>query len=353
MAKPIDKHHHSGFSDSRQQAYEKNTQLDDLHYLSSVSFDAFHVTDEELENLNKRFDSYASASHYKLFQTIFISILCGLLIGISLFFIVFHKNQNHPSVWQILDEESPAAKSLNNPVHENDTVFPLTMGKNEPIEHFHTSENQLDETETIEPPDMLSVISNSLNLVNDSEDNDIVLQFIPNAPVIFIHQMKITNYRGYYFKQSQPIDLDELTGLSAEYESLQNKPNGFQKPIRAYLAYKIIKNAMRLFSAKQYSNCIEDLTLLYNYNKDDANAQFYLGMCYFLTGKYSIAQNYFQQNLDNQNNIFHQESEFYQSLCLLNLNQKDKALNQLKQIVTNKGFYSTRAQETLNKELIK
>jgi tetratricopeptide (TPR) repeat protein len=79
----------------------------------------------------------------------------------------------------------------------------------------------------------------------------------------------------------------------------------------------------------------------------DANAQFYLGMCYYQLGKYKFAINFFNQNLDNENNIFHQESEFYQALSYLNTNDSDKGIYILNSIIKNKGFYNKRAQEIL------
>jgi tetratricopeptide (TPR) repeat protein len=105
---------------------------------------------------------------------------------------------------------------------------------------------------------------------------------------------------------------------------------------------------MRLFDSKDYTGCIEELNLLYDFNKDDANAQFYLGLCYYQLGKYTVAQSFFNKNLDNAINIFHQESEFYEALCLLKTNQAD-AKAQLQRIVANKGFYSNRAKEVLEK----
>jgi len=333
MLNPNDIKNYSSLSKAKQQAIEKEMQQDEMHYMSSVAFEEFGVSEQEIEKLTKQFSQKYPSNNSNLFQTVFISVLCGLLIGVSVFFIIFHKNQNHPSVWQVFEvEENTSDKSLNNAINANDTLFPLVDQKPAVIEHFHTTENQVQEIQTIEPPDMLSIVSSSLSLV------------------IFIHQLKVTNYKGYYFKQNQSIDLAELSGLSAQYESAANKESIQLSRSNAYLANKIIQNAMHLFNAKKYVNCIEELTLLYNYNKEDANAQFYLGMCFYLSKKYSVAQNYFQQNLDNQNNIFHQESEFYQALCFWNTNQKELALEQLKRIVTNKGFYSPRAQEILNKE---
>lgn len=351
MLNPDDIKKYNRLSKAKQQAFEKQLQQDDLHYMSSVAFEEFDVSAEEIVKLTKRMNKHSAVPKYNLFQTVFISAMCGLLIGVSVFFVIFHKNQNHPSVWQIIEaEESATAKSLHNSIKAGDTLFPIVETKPQTIEHFRTTENQMEEITIAEPPDMLSTLSSSLSTEDKTEDKDIVLQFIPNAPVIFIHQLKVTNYKAYYFKQNQTIDLGELSGLSAQYESHANIETNQLRRSNAYLANKIIQNAMRLFNSKKYANCIEELMLLYNYNKDDANAQFYLGMCFYLSNKYSVAQHYFQQNLDNQNNIFHQESEFYQALCFLNTHQKEKAFEQLKQIIANKGFYSTRAQEVLDKQ---
>ena len=106
---------------------------------------------------------------------------------------------------------------------------------------------------------------------------------------------------------------------------------------------------MRLFDSRDYIACSDELTFLYKFNKDDANAQFYLGLCYFQLGKFSIAQSFFNKNADNSINIFHQESAFYEALCLIKLNQVELAKTQLQRIVANKGFYADRAQETLVK----
>lgn len=355
MLNPKDIKNYTRLSMDKQQAFEKQMQEDDLHYLSAIAFDEFKVSEKELDLLSKRIDKKIIKNNSSMFQTVFISVLCGLLIGVSIFFGVFYKSKNHPSTWQALsNEEKSTGKSLNNLINPSDTLFPALERKKEAyksLEHFHTTENQTEEINTVEPPDMLSTLSSSLAIEDLTEDNEIVLQFIPNAPVIFIHQLKITNYKGYYFKQAQSVNLGELSGLSAQYESKASKEPFQKNRSNAYMAHKIIQNAMRLFNTKHYANCIEELTMLYNYNKDDANAQFYLGMCFYLTNKFTIAQGYFQQNLNNQNNIFHQESEYYQALCFLQTNQKEKALNQLQRIVSNKGFYSQRASEILNKEL--
>ncbi len=218
------------------------------------------------------------------------------------------------------------------------------------MEHYHTVADKIQEPaiNEVEMPETLPTKQITLPPIEDKEE-DIVFAFTPNAPIVFISNLKVTNYRLYYFKQSEAIDLSVNTGVAAQYGSKAEIERPVMNSSNTYLAHKVIAQAMRLFNSKHIVNCIEELAILYKYNKDDANAQFYLGMCYYQLGKYGIAETYFQKNLDNVNNIFHQESEFYQALCFINLKQTDEGIKQLQTIVNNKGFYSERAKETLNK----
>lgn len=347
MLNPQDISNYNNLPKDKKLALEKQMQEDDLSYLSSIAFEKFTVTNADLDKINLLIDK-KSGGNYTSFNTIFISVLCGLLIGVSMFFIIFQKSKNHPSVFQSVDEER-TAKKLNNSITTIDTVFPTIETK--AMEHYNTIANNIEEpTTAIEVPEIMESKSLDLQVLEKEDNEDLIFAFTPNAPVVFINNLKVTNYRLYYFKQSEAINLEINTGLSAQYGSNADVERTTPNRSNTYFAHKIIRQAMRLFNSKNLTNCIEELTLLYNYNKDDANAQFYLGMCYFQLGKYTIAQSYFQKNLDNVNNIFHQESEYYQALCLLNTKQTEEALKQLQTISNNKGFYSVRAKEVIGKQ---
>ena len=330
----------------QQHSLDKGIQETDLSYLSSIAFEQFNVSDEEIEKLNKKIDNKIKGSS-GTFNTVFVSVLCGLLIGVSIFFVVFQKSKNHPSVYQSIEEEKVQHK-LENHITSTDTVFPKIETKE--VEHYNTIANHIEEVNNLEILETLPSKPLDVKLPEKEEEEDIVFQFTPNAPVVFIHNMKVTNYRLYYFKNSYAIDLNTNMGTSAQYGSQADIETAYLHKYNSYLAHKIIKQAMSYFNSKNISNCIEELTMLYDYNHDDANAQFYLGMCYYQLGKYVIAKNFFQKNLDNINNIFHQESEYYQSLSLLNLKQTEDAIKQLQTIVNNKGFYHERAKEILGKQ---
>ena len=132
MLNPKDISNYNNLSKSEKQALEKDMQHDDLSYLSSLAFEQFKVSDSEITKLNSLIDKKTGSSNSS-FNTIFISLLCGLLIGISIFFVIFQKSKNHPSVYQSIEEEEQAAKKLNNNVTETDTVLPINEHK--AVEH--------------------------------------------------------------------------------------------------------------------------------------------------------------------------------------------------------------------------
>lgn len=326
---------------------EKLNQASDLSYLSSVAFESFQVNDSEIDFLKTKIDKKIGFSGDQ-FSAIFISVLIGLFMGISVFFVIFQRQKNHPSI-NNLNEISQSDKSLNNLILKQDTVFPDTYPEKiiEIKEHFTSITSNQAEPSIVEAPEHIEPKKLLLDDSKMAENNEIIFEFIPNAPVIFISNLKVTNYRSYYFKHNEVVDLSINTGLSAQYENNSKIEKINLSKSNGYLAHKIIQNAMWLFSTKKIANCIEELTLLYNFNNKDANAQFYLGLANYQLGKYNFAINFFNKNLDNENNIFHQESEFYLALCYLNGSEKEKGILLLNSIIENKGFYCQRAKETL------
>lgn len=329
------------------QNIKNKNQPDDLDYLSSLAFENFGVDETEINFLKNKIDLKTRSSSMP-YRTIFVSISIGLFIGVSVFFVIFQKQKNHPSV-AILNGEMELPKLSSEPIIKTDSM--LTHLKSDIVpkleEHFTNSKNNQADFREIESPEVLHSKNLNLDAVETTDETDIILEFIPNAPTIFIQNLKVTNYRSYYFKRNESVSLLVNNGLSAQYENNSKIEKSILSKTDSYLAHKIIQNAMRLFAVKKTQSCIDELNLLYDFNSSDANAQFYLGMCYYQLGKYKFAINFFNQNLDNENNIFHQESEFYQALSYLNTKDSDKGIYILSSIIKNKGFYSKRAQETL------
>jgi len=348
MLKSKDISNYSKLPKDKKRILEKQMQQDDLSYLSSIAFEKFSVNDSDIDSINKLIDKQFSQKQHS-FNTILVSVLSGLLIGISVFFVIFQKSKNHPSHYQSIDEEKILVKNDPTILIKTDSTMPMVEKK--PMEHFNTIANHIEELKDIEQLENMDIKSIDADLPISEDKKELIYMFVPNAPVIFIHNLKVSNYRLYYFKQNEAIDISNLNGLRAQYGSASDIETLNGNTTNIYFAHKIISKAMKLLNSNSLTNCVEELTLLYNYNHDDANAQFYLGLCYFQQNKFDIAKSYFQMNLNNVNNVFHQESEYYQALCLLHTNQIEEAKKQLQFIFNNQGFYSERAKEVLQTQM--
>ncbi len=357
---------------------QKKEQADELNYLSGLAFEQFGFENSDVDNITQRInkkikveaealDTSTSLSKHSAqqppqsplsikkqtgFTTIFISLLCGLFIGVSVFFVLFNKSKNHASVYQKLTEENEQLKkALNNTVLATDTIFNIPQNTSIKLKEHFTTQDELpneksvfDELENLEPK-TTTIAFSDIQL----KEETITPAFIPNAPVLFISDLKVANYKAYYFKQNQSIDLVLNTGLSAQYENETKLQKVQRNRNSKYFAHLMIQRAMKLFNQKQIDACIEELQWLYDYNKQDANAQFYLGMCYVEKKQYKKALALLEHNLENDINIFHQEAEYYKAICLLKTNNADEAKQLFQKIKNSNGFYASRVGDWLNK----
>jgi len=89
--------------------------------------------------------------------------------------------------------------------------------------------------------------------------------------------------------------------------------------------------------------------VLLKLDKTDVNANFYSGMSFYFLGKFNKALSYFDNVIQNPNNIFDQEAEFYKAICLKKAGQTTEAETLFRKIISDNGFYANRALEELKK----
>lgn len=337
-------------SGSSANSREKAFQADELSYLSSVAAEEFAITGKDLSQLMSRIDKSApSTGGYG--STIFISLLCGVLIGMSVFFVYFNKSKNHPGGSPLIEKPADPQLSLNNAVNETDTTLVMPAGEQaKPYhqEHFGSTQDLAPaplEQKAIEIPEDLPSRPIAVDAYTmATQEEDLVLKFVANAPVVFIHNLKVTNYRLYYFNHDKRIGIQENTGLPVLYSDERDIAAGLpEEKDHGYYAHEEIKDAMLEFSKGQYAACIHHLQDLQRLNEEDVNALFYSGMSYYYMINDARALDCFNRVLDSENNVFHQEAAFYKAQCLLRLKQSDEARVLLKTIEQEKGFYSARA----------
>lgn len=343
--------HYKKSEGKEKQKLETELQKDSFSYLTSIAAEEFSISEHDIENLKQKIDQKTTPGGRG--QGAFVGLMMGLLIGLSIFFVLFNKSKIHPSVRQWFNETSnDSLLSLNNPVSTSDTIFPVIQQNTSPYqtEHFTTMHNDLrsvnyEKLDNMQPKD----IQVQLPVADHVEDEqDLVLKFAPNAPVVFIHDLKITNYSLYYGDKTQK-SIDD--GIPAQFDNKKEKDliTKLQEKAEAGFAGKQIKEAMRQFSKGQYSACIHAMKPLLDIHPADVNALFYTGMSFYYLNNDAQSVLYFDKVLADDNNIFHQEAEFYKALSLMRSNKTEEAKDLFLNIEKAKGFYSQRASDMLKK----
>ncbi len=104
-----------------------------------------------------------------------------------------------------------------------------------------------------------------------------------------------------------------------------------------------IKTALTHYNNSEFTEAIK---ILKNY-EDNILSKFYLGLSYVETKKYSKAIRCFQYVLDDNNNLFLEQSRWYKGLCFLKLNKKVEAKFVFEKIIEEKELYKDKAAEIL------
>src|SRR5262249_36511523 len=152
---------------------------------------------------------------------------------------------------------------------------------------------------------------------NLSEKQKTLLELLPNAPSIYIFDLKVTAYQNLYFDGGIPVMLADKR-----------------------IAGQVLHDALRDFARGDYKSCDEKMGALLFQNPNDVNALFYSGMCNFYGGKCREADAFFQRVLASQNNVFRQEAQWFSTLCMGRQGQKEAERKSLQQIGDMQGFYA-------------
>jgi tetratricopeptide (TPR) repeat protein len=342
---------------------------DNLHTNDSDLFDHLaemgqsSVSEEDLLDIHQRIDKKVKAQSLKG-NSNGISIVLVTGFTAMLLFVLFNKK----TVVQIgatssVQQENPGdlltnALQLDTAVVSDTAAAlpqPLAAIKetNQEKEHFEKENMDVHFSEEIRP-DELDVkevpLIDTVKSTPQLPDN--YLDLLPNAPVIYIYDLKVTDFQKLYFKNRKPYVIDGKS-LSSEFESADtyNAWISDWNPTNDYTLDMLLKDALKAFKKQKYKKSYTLFNELLTYNAGDVNALFYSALAQYNTGSYPDAIGRLDKVLENENNVFGQEAEWYKALCLLKNNQQKEAVSLLAKINTQKGFYSSNAGEKL-KEIL-
>lgn len=164
-----------------------------------------------------------------------------------------------------------------------------------------------------------------------------------NSPVIYVLDLKITDYKKYY---NQPLKVNtlRLTGTPAS----QDQPGGIQEEEQPVItADQVLREGLTAFRDGRYGRCITRFEQLLKNSPDDVNAKFYMAVSYTKLELYVKALPLLDQVLAADNNAFHEEAAWYKVLALIGTGNAAAARVQLEKIAAVGGFYQQQAKEKL------
>ncbi len=329
-----------------------NKNSTDLEYLAQLGFEKIPCSEADLNDLRakvrSRSFSYNSGSYFA-----FIGLIIGIFLGITVFFSLYTAPLSHiPFTAQSLQTQAPL-KNDNEPIKLSTLMLDTVNFVKEnfvrekkglviKITDTLTAVNTADSTSNLSSlPIQLSTLEPKI-----SEPE---IKYIINSPVIFIHDLKITDYSFLYFRKNKFVALNVKEGLNAAYANKEDlkKYGNVLEPSDNYYLHQALSAAMLQFKDQKYTKCISSLSFIAGFNENDINCRFYIGMAYFYKKNYSAALKNFEECISNSNNAFLQESEYYKGLCLLELGNKAEAQTLFKKIADDGGFYADKAKRFL------
>ncbi|HYQ55996.1 MAG TPA: tetratricopeptide repeat protein [Draconibacterium sp.] len=111
----------------------------------------------------------------------------------------------------------------------------------------------------------------------------------------------------------------------------------------------VIQQAKIHFQNNEYQEAIDLLNAATVNKGEKFVTQFYKGISYQNLNKFPQAVSQYEKVIDQGNNMFVEEAEWYKALCYLKMNKKAEAKNELLAVINRKGHYEKDAKAVLRK----
>ncbi len=189
-------------------------------------------------------------------------------------------------------------------------------------EHFYRIHHHMHIDRDAEPIILMPDEESMLEKGNPTDRERKLIELLPNSPVIYLYDLKVTDYQRLYYN-----------------------PDGTAVSIHDTAAPNLINQAMKNFSAQKFDLALTKLKPLLN--REDPNAFFYTGAAYYYQKNYPQALIMLNRIGNLSNNVFKQEAYWYKALCFIDLQKNDEAKTLLQHIADAQGFYASQARKQL------
>jgi hypothetical protein len=138
------------------------------------------------------------------------------------------------------------------------------------------------------------------------------------------------------------------TALYSEFYQPVNGNAGITRSA-ALAEERMINEALLNMNIKDYDKALEQFGNILAKDGQSAIGNFYTAAIYQQKGQFDTAIQYYTNVINQHDNLFVEQSEWYIGLCYLNRNEKEKAIRQFKKIAWKGGYYQQKSNEILKK----
>ena len=167
------------------------------------------------------------------------------------------------------------------------------------------------------------------------------------AKEIYLHDLKLVDYRTYRSKPEVKTRQVVLTGTPANMETAPSEDTeATWKDVDVpYIEY--MDKSMRVFGKKNYKKALARFETVIKTYPDDVNASFYAGLCLFNLREYNSAMDHFDSCISGPYSNFDEEAVWMKALCYEHLGETSKAKKIFSIIAGKNGYYTTQAVDKL------
>lgn len=250
------------------------------------------------------------------------------------------KNISKVSVDKEVSEEAPAEKE--NAVAFSDDAAEYYSVPEEPVAESVKDEN-------------FSTVSSSAADIDRTVTNSGSYTAKISPLVTYIDNLKVIDYNLNIPDES----VREKSAPASTESKFENKDKKEQEKRSAkssgMVMYRktnyinLLTDPVVLFNKKRYQSAIEGFNEILALHPGDENAIFYKGLSFYHLGEYSNAVKLLKVPSSNPLSAFYEEANFYLGKAYIDSGDSDKGVAILKEVVSRKGFYASKAAEELTK----
>lgn len=319
---------------------------DDLDYLAALGFEAVKTGGNDLADLRGRVRK-KTFSHGTDRYFSFVSLLTGVFLGVTLFFTISEPAADRAPLPVLKEIPAEQAARQSSPI-ALDTIEVSRDNFVNPARGVQTGRGVDEEARRPSRRDSFEVITGKeadLTALLKQPLTEEKVKFMANAPVFYIHDLKVTDYSTLYFKKNQFIRFEGTTAEKANRAVAESTPGLKQQP--DYFLHEELAQALLYFKKGLYDLCLERLNSVAGFNDHDINCSFYLGMCYYHKKNYLLALRHFDCCIADLNNTFLQEATFYKAMALYESGRVEEGITLFRSIASEDGFYAKQAKEMM------